>query len=123
MRPVGMPPGAPRLRDSHRWPLVPPDAPRLRDSHRWPLAPFEPRPQELRSPSQGSTVGVHKMAPLGCRWHYLGIQGCPAMCLVRASRCPKEAEVENRGPERRAEGAIRAREAGQGSGEASGLYF
>ena len=75
-----------------------------------------------RHPRAG-TVGVPKTAPLGRRWQCLGIQGCPTLCLVGASRCPKEAVAEHRGPERHTEGAARTRGAGQGSGEASGLYF
>ena len=99
---------------------MPPDSGTVTDGH---LPHLSQDPRNSGPHPRAGTVGVHKMAPLGCRWHYLGIQGCPTLCLVRASRCPKEAVVENRGPERQAEGAIRAREAGQGSGEASGLYF
>ena len=72
---------------------------------------------------RSDTVGVPKTAPLGRRWQYLGIQGCPTLCPVGASRCPKEAVAEHREPERHAEGIARAQGAGQGSGEASGLYF
>ena len=99
---------------------MPPDSGTVTDGH---LPRLSQDPRNSGPHPRAGTVGVHKMAPLGCRWHYLGIQGCPTLCLVRASRCPKEAVVENRGPDRQAEGAIRAREAGQGSGEASGLYF
>lgn len=88
---------------------------------RLPRLSQDPKNSDLRP--RAGVVGVHKTAPLGCRWHYLGIQGCPTLCLLRAFRCPRRQWLSTEDPRGKQRGPLGPRRQGRGLGKPQVYIF